>query len=653
MDGTRINDLFPEVNPLASDNVVIDGATTRRTSIQHLVAAGLPAQIGTTAGTVAAGDDVRVVLGGTSLQPTTGLPRYLSRAAAIAAVIAAPVLSIAVQHAGLILDYVRDASGTALTTADGGKWSPAGIQFAEHFGAIGDDATDDYAALQAAADTNRMTVLMGKTYRTTQQINVDPIRNRNVAFVSLASIPSKYPYTDQSGGPAWNGREAVIKYDGVSGDDIAVIAASAEAVGVEPTSTFANTVWGLTLRNITLDANGKAGFGLYGARVQSIDLESVKARGANVSGISLNGTYSGSLRRVHCYLNPGRGFEIGGERDRKGWTVNDKCNALYVYDLHCEVNGSSSKFRESDANLIKENCGLYFGPHRSCHVFGLVSENNFGANVVFEPTSTGNTIRGIYTELGCKFAPTGAGSDAISLGYATKQLGLVVIGSAAMLNAMVADGVLASDYIRLTGVSPTPARRESAFEINNISLCPGLEADWGAYRLVNCANEMVITGAQPSGAYTLQGGVQFAPGGSVLDGYETASVALALRGATGAGTGWAYTVAQGSYERIGKQVTFRGRIVLSAVSGDATGQIQIPLPAILPAAAGNNFYAPCVVRASALASTVVNVMGEVSQGGTAIGLYKRTAASAADSTVALADLQAGTTIDFSVTYRAA
>lgn len=50
------------------------------------------------------------------------------------------------------LDYVYDASGTALTTGDGRTWSPALNATPEHWGAAGDGTTDDRAEI-VAADT--------------------------------------------------------------------------------------------------------------------------------------------------------------------------------------------------------------------------------------------------------------------------------------------------------------------------------------------------------------------------------------------------------------------------------------------------------------------------------------------------------------------
>lgn len=62
---------------------------------------------------------------------------FASRAAAAAATIPAGVKTIAVLHNGVQLDYAEDATGTALTTVGGQKWSPRGQATPGHWGAVG------------------------------------------------------------------------------------------------------------------------------------------------------------------------------------------------------------------------------------------------------------------------------------------------------------------------------------------------------------------------------------------------------------------------------------------------------------------------------------------------------------------------------------
>jgi hypothetical protein len=297
---------------------------------------------------------------------------------------------------------------------------------------------------------------------------------------------------------------------------------------------------------------------------------------------------------------------------------------------------------------------VYFGPHRSAHIFGLVSEVNFGANIVFEPSDYGNTIHGFYTELGCQWAPNGAGTDAISLGYATKQWGVIFVGSSGgtSKNNRLVDGICAIDAIWLTGTEPSAAARESGFEIYNCSLASGgLTADWGNYRLVNCASSLEsITGSEPTGAYTVRGGLQFGSGLSPLTIYEEGTFTPTLLGTTNEGTGWAYSVQSASYTRIGRMVFVSGRIALSAVSVDATGPIAIGgLPFSIKNA--NNFHSPATLaRTLNLATGVVSLEAEAKLGFPQILLSKRTNVSTSSSSLVLADLSATTTLDFNCSY---
>lgn len=74
---------------------------------------------------------------------------YPSRAAFEAATIPAPAVAWSVVQDGRCLNYVRDASGTAITSANGVKGSPAGDVYPEHWGW---SATNMTTQVQAAFD---------------------------------------------------------------------------------------------------------------------------------------------------------------------------------------------------------------------------------------------------------------------------------------------------------------------------------------------------------------------------------------------------------------------------------------------------------------------------------------------------------------------
>ena len=85
---------------------------------------------------------------------------YPSRTAAMAVEVPTSVMRISVINGEHSLGYIRDAAGTALITADGGKWSPDGTPTPQHFGSFGKLKTnnpakpyllsDVYATLAAA-----------------------------------------------------------------------------------------------------------------------------------------------------------------------------------------------------------------------------------------------------------------------------------------------------------------------------------------------------------------------------------------------------------------------------------------------------------------------------------------------------------------------
>jgi|GEM_PF-7007704 len=126
---------------LATDGAKLDGLdqTVATTSSPTFANATITTNItvgGTVDGRDVAGDGAR-------------LDGFTSRANMLAATIPAAVQSIYCVHDGYRMDYVRDATGTAATTADSATWSPVGDATPRHWGAVGDDSTDCSAAFAA------------------------------------------------------------------------------------------------------------------------------------------------------------------------------------------------------------------------------------------------------------------------------------------------------------------------------------------------------------------------------------------------------------------------------------------------------------------------------------------------------------------------
>ena len=533
------------------------------------------------------------------------------------------------------------------------EWDAGGVPI---FGVSGDGTTDVTASLQAALDSNRVYQLPPGRYRITSNLIVDPARNRNCGFIGQCPT-SRYPETSQAGGPVGDGKEECgIWYDGPTGSTTAMIAASPAPVGVDPSvegdyTAFDSSVQTFTLQDVVLDGGDKAHYGLYCARVQRLQIRRAVVINSVEAGVSINGSYSGSIESCLFTRNLNRGLELGDADARWGWSVNDKVNALYMRDIHCVANGRDKTFDESIPAQARRGCGIFYGPHRGVMLQGLVSELNWGPNIIFQPSGSGNFIDGFYTELGCKYAPDGPGSDAITLGKATQQWGLVFIGNPGATHCAASNGVLAADWAWLTGSSPTAAREEGAFELSRVSLAGGLKADWAAYRLVNCALELEnITGSQPAGAFTILGGLQFGAGLDILNVYDEGTFTPTLAGGSTAGTGWAYSVQAGSYTRIGRAVFFTARITLSAIGSGAVGTLEMGgLPA--PIRNGNNYYAACQISGfGALATSVVGLSARCEVNTSKLVFFKLTAAATAEAALTVADLSSTATFTISGHY---
>lgn len=115
----QINELTGMADPAANDSLAIwdtSNADTRRVAVDDLA-------------------EAMVNMAGL-------LPVYATYAAAQSGHIPAPLLNIGVMSNGEVMTYVRDATGTALTTADGQTWSPASTAHVGHWNAVGNATAD-------------------------------------------------------------------------------------------------------------------------------------------------------------------------------------------------------------------------------------------------------------------------------------------------------------------------------------------------------------------------------------------------------------------------------------------------------------------------------------------------------------------------------
>jgi hypothetical protein len=125
---------------------------------------------------------------------------------------------VTVGNAPNLLTYLSPSTGAVSRTL---RDRLADFTSVKDFGAVGDGVVDDTAAMQAAADSNKLCLVPPGTYRVTKTIIFDPTRNRGGGFIGWGS-PSLYPDTTQGSGPNWApaGDEPVILYDGPTVADL-------------------------------------------------------------------------------------------------------------------------------------------------------------------------------------------------------------------------------------------------------------------------------------------------------------------------------------------------------------------------------------------------------------------------------------------------
>ena len=522
---------------------------------------------------------------------------------------------------------------------------------AKDFGAVGDGVADDTLALQNALNSNQLIFLPKGNYRITSDLIIDPVVNRNAGFVGVTSI-SNYPDTSQASGPTWNGtQEVVITYDGALSSTACIIRASAEPVGTLVAQTFNNIIFGFRLESVTLNGNDKAGFGLYAIRLSEPEVQNVIVTGTNKHAFYIDQAYSGRYEKINAFKNNGCGISVGRGTFDYGWTSGNKVNAVYFSDLYAAANGADKTFNQSTNPEWGYGIGLWL--HRGNVVTAYTSESNDGVGIYLSPTSFPNVILSGYSELSNSLVVNG--TTAITDGRATRKWGCWFDGdvAAGSLNMRLCNVFMGAEGIRLTGTQPSSGRKEGGFSLENIAGANYLEADWGNYRLINCANEIFtnITGTSPVGSAVFTGGIQFDPTSvGIMNAYDFDTFTPSLRGQTIAGTGWAYVINQGSYVRVGNMVTVTGKIALSAASVDATGAIVIAgLPFNIKTSNPYNGAATLSVLNN-LSTSIVSATANYILNSDQIAISIRTAASTSSASLVLSDISNTFSFNFTGTY---
>lgn len=282
----------------------------------------------------------------------------------------------------------------------------------------GTSTYDATANIQEAINTQKWCFIPRGKYRITSEI----------VFKKGSGLIGESFYIQQfySNTPA-SGQLSEIFYDG-SPSSNCILRLSTQAVGVLPvfSSNESNNLTNTIVKNIYLNGNSKADFGLYSARngFGSI-FENIIVSNTNNRGFFFGEFWSSSVSKCVASFNNGSGFSIG--ENLFGWSTGNIVNAIEFDNLIAYKNGRSATY--NDATAPTSGVGFFIGVNRSCVFTNIVAELNYGAGLYVSPRSGPTLINGVYVEDNCHYDPvTDSASNtgtAYSSGAASKPWGMV------------------------------------------------------------------------------------------------------------------------------------------------------------------------------------------------------------------------------------
>ena len=390
--------------------------------------------------------------------------------------------------------YTHPASGAVATNVGARLSQTVSVK---DFGAVGDGVTDDTAAIQAALNTRQPVYFPRGTYG----ISTELVLNRGAGIIGQPT--DYYPDTAQTGSITDNA--SVIKWIGAATTGT-IIRASKTVVGTAHSDAFNDSLFGVKIESIVFDGNNLADYGLYMNRCIGCRVEDVVVINTEKHAFYINGAYNGTYRKLMAFSNNGCGISIGRASLDFGWAIA-QTNAATFEDLWGYSNGYDGAFDENTNPLWGYGVGLWL--HRGNFVQGVRSENNDGANFVLSPTSYGNSIKHVYSEL-ANSLDIGAGATAITQGRATQKWGLWFNGASGGVSYGVSlnGGALNNEYVRITGTEPSDTRYGGGLKFYEIFGGSGVSADWGSYAFINSAKEFTdtIVGTSPEDEVGTQNG---------------------------------------------------------------------------------------------------------------------------------------------------
>ena len=381
------------------------------------------------------------------------------------------------------LSFTQSGTGSVARTIDSKLKDVVSVK---DFGAVGDGVTDDTTAIQAALNLGIPIYFPIGIYRTTSELVLKQgSKILGSGCYSGIDTLTVYPTAIDDG-------TTIIKYDGTAGANVAVVRASSEAVGTEPTNVDTRNLPNVGVSDVVLDGNSKAGIGLYLVRaMMNCQYDRITATNTTEHGFLAMLCFGGSARNWIAFKNQKAGITLG--KNVYSWSDAgvDQCHFDSCWAFRSGYNASRTALNQfSEANPDKEyGFGIFIG--RALTFTNLQATYNGGAGVYLAPERWPIRFDGSYIEFNSQSSGA-ANKWGIWFNGVTGN----VSRSVRFLDTYFNGPGGAIDGIRLTGIEPSRSG-ENAVVFDRIVQVSSINADWANYRLVDCDSNVVITGSKP------------------------------------------------------------------------------------------------------------------------------------------------------------
>jgi len=232
--------------------------------------------------------------------------------------------------------------------------------------------------LQNALDAQYPYFMPPGVYRTTAELVYSD-------FSSLTGA-AMYNGARDSTGDAYDATiHTVIFYDGAGGANSAAVRLSKLAVGTrfaDITPPGTDDLFNVTFKQITVDGNAKAEFGVYLYRLSDNVIGPAAAMNCKEAGMLILGSFNNEFNNLICFSNEKNGLEVGRNRFDAAMDTERQIHANTFIDPLARFNGTAETYDEGVVD--DEGHGLFFMLDRGNVIIRPGSENNDGAGFYLE-----------------------------------------------------------------------------------------------------------------------------------------------------------------------------------------------------------------------------------------------------------------------------